>query len=42
VEGGTIKLYGIVRSWAELEAAERDTWSAPGTVQVESRITIAP
>lgn len=42
VEGGTVKLYGSVRSWSEKDEAARAAWSAPGTLKVESYISVTP
>jgi osmotically-inducible protein OsmY len=42
VEEGTVKLYGTVRSWVEIEEAERAAWAAPGVRAVESHLSVQP
>jgi osmotically-inducible protein OsmY len=41
-KGSEVILKGTVRSWAELEEAERVAWSAPGVNKVENRIVVRP
>ncbi len=41
-DGGTVRLYGSVRSWVEREEAENAAWFAPGVTKVDSHITITP
>lgn len=40
-DGGTVKLSGKVKAWAERGVAERAAWSAPGVTRVEDNITVA-
>jgi osmotically-inducible protein OsmY len=40
VDGGTVRLSGKVRSWAERKEAEREAWLAPGVTKVENNIEI--
>jgi osmotically-inducible protein OsmY len=41
VQGDKAVLHGVVTSWAEKQEAEHAAWSAPGIVQVDSRIELA-
>lgn len=40
VEGSEVTLRGHVHSWAERNAAEGATWSAPGVVRVNNQLTV--
>jgi len=40
VEGSEVTLRGQVHSWAEKNAAEGATWSAPGVVRVNNQLTV--
>src|ERR1700722_18640495 len=41
-EGGTVVLRGSVRSWAEKEGAESDSWSTLGVVRVDNQLIVSP
>lgn len=40
VDGSVVTLHGHVHSWAERNAAEGATWSAPGVSRVNNQLTI--
>jgi osmotically-inducible protein OsmY len=40
VRGGTVRLTGRVRTWAERGDAEHAVWAAPGVTKVEDEITV--
>lgn len=41
IRDGKVILHGKVRSWAEMDEAERVAWSAPGVTAVISEITVS-
>jgi osmotically-inducible protein OsmY len=41
VDGSVVTLHGKVHSWAERNAAEGATWSAPGVTRVNNELTIS-
>jgi osmotically-inducible protein OsmY len=40
IQGATVTLRGLVRSWAEYEDAEWAAWSAPGVTVVDNRLAV--
>ncbi|MFD0785758.1 BON domain-containing protein, partial [Micromonospora azadirachtae] len=40
VDGDTLVLSGVVRSWWERDQAERVAWSAPGVREVETQLLV--
>ncbi len=41
-EGGTVRLRGRVRSWAERKQADKAAWRAPGVFEVKNEIQVDP
>jgi osmotically-inducible protein OsmY len=40
VDGGDVRLKGVVQSWAERDEAERVAWTIPGITNVDNQITV--